>query len=47
VGDTLEEVKKNIREAVIMQGMIEHNEPIPQPQSTAKCIDIAIPELTL
>jgi predicted RNase H-like HicB family nuclease len=31
VGDTIEEVEKNMREAIIMhiQGMIEDHEPIP------------------
>ena len=45
VGDTLEEVEKNMREAIEMhiQGMIEDNEPIPSPQSTACYIEIPVP----
>ena len=45
VGDTLEEVEKNMREALAMhiQGMIEDHEPIPVPQTTAKYMDIPIP----
>ncbi len=45
VGDTLEEVEKNMREAIAMhiQGMIEDHEPIPVPQTTAKYMDIPIP----
>ena len=43
VGDTQEEVEKNMREAIVMhlQGMIEDQEPIPTPQTTAKYIDIS------
>jgi predicted RNase H-like HicB family nuclease len=46
VGDTLEEVEKNMREAIIMhiQGMIEDHEPIPIPQSTAEYMEIPIPD---
>jgi predicted RNase H-like HicB family nuclease len=46
VGDTLEEVEKNMREAIRMhlQGMIEDQEAIPTPQSTARYMDIAIPD---
>ena len=45
VGYTPEEVEKNIREALAMhiQGMIEDHEPIPVPQTTAKYMDIPIP----
>jgi predicted RNase H-like HicB family nuclease len=46
VGDTLEEVEKNMREAIVMhiQGMIEDHEPIPIPQSTAEYMEIPIPD---
>src|SRR5260370_29022757 len=42
VGDTLEEVEKNMQEAIRMhlQGMIEDHEPIPTPQTTARYMDI-------
>src|SRR5438067_12902375 len=45
VGDTREEVEKNMREAIIMhlQGMIEDHEPIPTSQTTAEYMDISIP----
>jgi predicted RNase H-like HicB family nuclease len=45
VGDTPEEVEKNMQEAIKMhlQGMIEDNEPTPKPQSTARYMDIAVP----
>ena len=45
IGDTLEEVGKNMREAIIMhlQGMIEDHEPIPTSQTTAEYMDIFIP----
>ena len=45
VGDTIEEVKKNMQKAIAMhiQGMIEDQEPIPASQSTAEYMDIAIP----
>ncbi|HEX6109650.1 MAG TPA: type II toxin-antitoxin system HicB family antitoxin [Ktedonobacteraceae bacterium] len=43
VGDTVEEVEKNMREAIVMhlRGMIEDQEPIPTPQTTAKYVDIS------
>lgn len=46
VGDTLEEVERNMQAAIRMhiQGMIEDQEPIPTPHSAARYIDIAIPE---
>jgi predicted RNase H-like HicB family nuclease len=46
VGDTLEEVEKNMQEAIQMhlQGMIEDHEPIPAPQTTARYMDIALPD---
>lgn len=42
VGDTIEEVKKNMCEAIEMhlRGMIEDHEPIPTPQTTAQYVDI-------
>jgi predicted RNase H-like HicB family nuclease len=45
VGDTLEEAKQAMREAIEMhiQGMLEDNEPIPPPQSTACYIEITVP----
>ena len=44
VGDTPEEVEKNMQEAIKMhlQGMIEDNEPIPTPHTTARYLDIPI-----
>lgn len=46
VGDTIEEVERNMREAIKMhiQGMIEDREPIPVPQSTARYLDVALPD---
>ena len=46
VGDTVEEVEKNMREAIAMhlRGMIEDHEPIPTPQTTPKYVDISFPE---
>ncbi len=46
VGDTLEEVERNMQAAIRMhiQGMIEDQEPIPTPHSSARYIDIAIPD---
>ena len=45
VGDTQEEVEKNMREAIVMhlQGMIEDQEPIPTPQTTVEYMDISLP----
>jgi predicted RNase H-like HicB family nuclease len=45
VGDTQEEVEKNMREAIVMhlQGMIEDQEPIPAPQTTVEYMDITLP----
>ena len=45
VGDTIEEVEKNMREAIGMhlRGMIEDHEPIPTPQTTARYLEIAFP----
>jgi predicted RNase H-like HicB family nuclease len=45
VGDTQEEVEKNMREAIVMhlQGMIEDQEPIPSPQTTVEYMDITLP----
>jgi predicted RNase H-like HicB family nuclease len=45
VGDTLEEVEKNMQEAIKMhlRGMIEDHEPIPTPRTTARYLDITIP----
>ena len=46
VGDTVEEVEKNMQEAIKMhiRGMIEDHEPIPIPQTTARYKDINIPD---
>jgi predicted RNase H-like HicB family nuclease len=45
-GNTVEEVKTNMREAIKMhlEGMIEDQEPIPAPQTMAEYVDITIPE---
>lgn len=42
-GDTIEETKQNMREAIALhiEGMIEDGEPIPQP-SNAEWIDIPL-----
>ena len=44
-GKTLEDVKGNMREAIAMhvQGMVEDQEPIPTPQTTAEYLDILLP----
>lgn len=44
-GQTLEEVKKNMREAISMhlEGMIEDNEPIPTSSSLAEYVDVPSP----
>lgn len=44
-GKTLQEVEKNMREAISLhlQGMIEDGEPIPTTPTTAEYIDIALP----
>jgi predicted RNase H-like HicB family nuclease len=49
VGDTLEDVEKGIREAIKLhlQGMIEDQEPIPSPQTTASYISIAFPDSSI
>jgi predicted RNase H-like HicB family nuclease len=46
VGDTLEEVERNMHEAIEfhIRGMIEDHEPIPVPQSTARYMDITVPD---
>jgi predicted RNase H-like HicB family nuclease len=46
VGDTLEEVEKNMREAIEMhiEGMIEDHEPIPTAQSMARYMDVTLPD---
>lgn len=45
VGDTQEEVEKNMREAIVMhlQGMIEDQEPIPSSQTMVEYMDITLP----
>jgi predicted RNase H-like HicB family nuclease len=44
-GKTLEDVKGNMREAIAMhvQGMVEDQEPIPTPHTTADSLDILLP----
>lgn len=44
-GKTLEEVKKNMREAISIhfEGMIEDNEPIPTSSSLAEYVDVPSP----
>lgn len=44
-GRTLEEVEKNMREAIEMhiQGMIEDGEPIPTPSLKAQYLDVSLP----
>jgi predicted RNase H-like HicB family nuclease len=46
VGDTVEEVQKNMQEAIKMhlKGMIEDREPIPVPQTMAQYVDVSIPD---
>jgi predicted RNase H-like HicB family nuclease len=46
VGDTLEEVEKNMREAIEMhlEGMIFDHEPIPIAQSMARYMDVTLPD---
>jgi predicted RNase H-like HicB family nuclease len=44
-GKTLEEVKKNMQEAISMhlEGMLEDNEPIPSSSSLAEYMDVPSP----
>lgn len=44
-GKTLEEVKKNMQEAISMhlEGMLEDNEPIPSSPSLAEYMDVPSP----
>ena len=44
-GKTLEEVKRNMREAISMhlEGMLEDNEPIPSSASLAEYMDVPSP----
>jgi predicted RNase H-like HicB family nuclease len=44
-GKTLDEVQKNMKEAIEMhlRGMIDDNEPIPTPQSVAAFMDVPAP----
>jgi predicted RNase H-like HicB family nuclease len=44
VGDTPEEVEKNMQEAIKMHlhGMLEDNEPIPTPNSSAHYLDVSL-----
>ena len=46
VGDTLEEVQKNMEEALRfhIEGMLEDNEPIPVPQSRVQYVEISVPD---
>jgi predicted RNase H-like HicB family nuclease len=46
VGDTIEEVEKNMQAAIEMhlQGMLEDHEPIPTPHTTARYLDITLPD---
>ena len=46
VGDTFDEVKSEIREAIAfhLDGMREDGLPIPPPRSRAEYVDIAVPE---
>jgi predicted RNase H-like HicB family nuclease len=45
VGDTQEEIEKNMREAIVMhlQEMLEDQEPIPAPQTSVEYMDISLP----
>ncbi len=44
-GRTLEELKSNMRQAIKMhlEGMLEDNEPLPVPETSAEYIDIVVP----
>ncbi len=46
VGDTLEEVKRNMQGAISMhiKGMLADNEPIPVPQSRVEYMEVSIPD---
>lgn len=46
VGDTIEEVEKNMQEAIEihLRGMLEDNEPIPTPSTMARYMEINIPD---
>jgi len=45
-GTTYKEVKKNIDEAITLhlRGMVEDQEPIPVPQTTAEYADVSFPD---
>ena len=45
-GDTREEVERMIKEAIEfhLEGMAEDNDPIPEPTSYAKEIEVAMPQ---
>jgi len=42
-GATYEEVQKNMQDALHLRGMIEDQEPIPVPQTTAEYADVPLP----
>ncbi|HLX57259.1 MAG TPA: type II toxin-antitoxin system HicB family antitoxin [Ktedonobacteraceae bacterium] len=46
VGDTVEEVEKNMQKAIKMhlKGMIEDREPIPVQQTVAQYVDVSVPD---
>jgi len=48
VGDTLAAVEQNMAAAMRMhiEGMLEDNEPVPVPQSTACYVEISLPDVT-
>jgi len=42
-GDTIEDVKANMREAIVLhiEGMREDGDPVPEPSTTVDVIDVA------
>lgn len=45
IGDTREEIEQNMRAAIAMhlKGLLEDQEPIPTPETTAEYLDIPAP----
>ena len=48
VGDTLEEVKQNIVEALLfhIEGLIEEGLPIPEPTTQVEYVEVKIPQMS-
>lgn len=48
VGDTLEEVKQNIVEALLFhfEGLVEEGLPIPEPTTQVEYVEVKIPQMS-